>query len=64
MLIIDRFEGDYALIETDKGMINVPRSALPKAAKEGDCLRLVIDTDDTTARKKRIDDMMETLFKN
>ena len=63
MIVIDRFEGDFAVIETDNGMINIPRSELPTVAKEGDTLRIVIDTDDTDLRKKRIDGMMDELFK-
>ena len=63
MLIIDRFEGDFAVIETDNGMIDIPRSELPTGAKEGDVLRLVIDTDGTESRKERIDGMMARLFK-
>lgn len=38
MNIIDRFEGEYAVIETDGGMINVLRSELPENAAEGDVL--------------------------
>ena len=38
MNIIDRFEEDYAVIETDGGMINVLRSELPENAAEGDVL--------------------------
>ena len=64
MLIIDRFEGDFAVVETDKGFVNIPRSELPKGAKEGDCLRFVIDESDTAARKKRIDGMMAGIFKD
>ena len=63
MLIIDRFEGEYAVVETDKGMINIPRADLPTGAKEGDALKLTIDADGTKARKKRIDGMMNSLFK-
>lgn len=38
MIIIDRFEGDLAVLETDDGMINVERSLLPENAAEGDVL--------------------------
>ncbi len=38
MNIIDRFEGEYAVIETDGGIINVLRSELPENAAEGDVL--------------------------
>ncbi|MDR2900006.1 MAG: DUF3006 domain-containing protein [Treponema sp.] len=64
MLVIDRFEGDFAVIETDKGMINVPMSDLPSGAKEGDMLSLIISSDETSARKKKIDGMMNRLFKD
>ena len=64
MLIIDRFEGDFAVIEIDGGMISIPRSELPAGAKEGNTLRLVIDADDTEARIKRIGGMMDKLFKD
>ena len=64
MLIIDRFEGDYAVIETNGRTVDIPRSELPADAKEGVTLRLVIDADDTASRKKRIDGMMNSLFKD
>lgn len=35
-MTIDRFEGDYAVLETDEGMISVHRAYLPSSAKEGD----------------------------
>ena len=64
MLIIDRFEGDYAVIEINGRTVDIPRSELPAGAKEGVALRLVIDADDTASRKKRIDGMMNSLFKD
>ncbi|SEH47879.1 Protein of unknown function [Ruminococcus flavefaciens] len=54
MIIIDRFEGSLAVLETDDGMINVERSLLPENAAEGDVL--VYDgswTVDTTATEQR-----------
>jgi len=64
MLTIDRFEGDYAVVETSENMIDIPRSELPADAKEGDLLRLVVDADATKARKEKIGAMMNNLFKN
>ena len=64
MLVIDRFEGDFAVVETDKGMLNIPRSELPPSAKEGDTLRFVIDAGETAARKRRIEGIMDSLFKD
>ena len=38
MTVIDRFEGEYAVIETENGMISVKRSLLPDDSREGDVL--------------------------
>ena len=64
MLIIDRFENEYAVLETDNGFVNIPRADLPNTAREGDILILSINDTDTTARKKRINDKMKQLFKD
>ena len=63
MIIIDRFEGDKAVLEVDTGHVNIPITNLPKGAKEGDVLRFVIDADETKNRKQRIDGMMNRVFK-
>lgn len=41
--IIDRFEGDCALIEVDGKIVEIPKNKLPKEVKEGD--QIVIDGD-------------------
>ena len=64
MLIIDRFEGDFAVVETDMGMMNIPKSELPTDAREGDVLRISVDADETQGRKQRISAMMDKLFKD
>ena len=64
MLIIDRFEGEFAIVETDKGMVSIPRADIPAAAREGDVLALEIDKAETGGRKERIDGMMDKLFKD
>lgn len=57
MTIIDRFEGDLAVLETDDGMINVERSLLPENAAEGDVLvydgSWTVDTAATEQRRER-----------
>ena len=63
LLIIDRFEGNFAVVETSEGLINIPRTDLPVGAQEGDKLTLVLDKTGTEARKERIDGMMDKLFK-
>jgi hypothetical protein len=64
MLIIDRFEGGFAVIETSIGMINIPIADLPSGAKENDVLQLVISESETENRKQKISGMMNYLFKD
>lgn len=56
MIIIDRFEGNFAVLETENGMVNVERSRLPYNASEGDILvwnqgNYLIDHEATQQRK-------------
>ena len=67
--IVDRFEGNYAVCETeDKSFINIERYRLPKDAKEGDCLiekedgSFYTDTDTTEERKRLIRRKLDSLF--
>jgi hypothetical protein len=69
LLIIDRFEGDFAVCEDDKRrMTHVRRSEIPVQAAEGDCLiadpqkGYVLDAGETARRKARIKDKMDRLF--
>jgi len=65
MLIIDRFEGSFAVVEYKEGhTFNLPRSLLPPGSKEGNVLTLTITIDDesTASRKRRIEALMEELF--
>lgn len=62
-LIIDRFEGDFAVCETESlEFVNIPKKALPENAVEGDVITVKIDGDETRERKKRIDGLMNSLF--
>ena len=62
-LIIDRFEGDFAVCETESlDFVNIPKKALPENAVEGDVITVKIDGDETHERKKRIDGLMNSLF--
>ena len=62
MLIIDRFEGDFAVIETSGGMVNIPVADIPANCKEGDVLTLALNSSASKQRKKRIDGLMNDLF--
>lgn len=64
MLVIDRFEGEMAVIEYNGRTFNLPRSLLPAETKEGDVLRvsITVDKEQTAKRKKKIESLMEELF--
>lgn len=64
-IIIDRFEGDVAVIETqDKQMLNIPKALLPREAREGDVISIDIDRNETEKRSKRIASLMDNLWKD
>lgn len=62
-LIIDRFEGDFAICEKEnREMINIDKDKIPSGAKEGHVLvlinnRIEIDEEET---KKRINEIEKT----
>lgn len=65
-LIIDRFEGKYAILESqDKNpmIFNFPRHLLPQEAKEGIVLNINIDIDheETKRRKDKIQNLHNKL---
>jgi len=65
-LIIDRFEGKYAILESqDKNplIFNFPRHLLPKEAKEGTVLNfnIGIDQEETKRRKDKIQNLLNKL---
>ncbi|SKC86996.1 DUF3006 domain-containing protein [Maledivibacter halophilus] len=67
-LVIDRFEGDYAVCEKeDRIMIDIEKSKLPSDAKEGDVIVLIdgkysIDLEETNKRKKEIEKLIDDLW--
>lgn len=61
--IIDRFEGEFAVIEAEnKKMYNIQKEILPSDVKEGDVILIVIDRDATNKRKDKIAKMMNDLW--
>ncbi len=52
MLVIDRFEGEYALIEMNRRIFHIPKVLLPKGAKEGDVLTMQIAVDMEATKKQ------------
>ena len=67
-VIVDRFEGEYAVCEKeDKTMIDIERSKIPAEAKEGDALlvednKIIIDEEETKKREERIKDLTKDLW--
>ena len=66
--IIDRFEGDFAVCETDNGMVNIEKNRLPENVKSGDVLiktnkGFVFDNQTKSDRLKKIKDLQNKLFK-
>ncbi len=57
MMIIDRFEGDIAVIEGDDGIFDISRDLLPDNAAEGDVIISAdgiyyVDEEETENRRK------------
>lgn len=68
MMIIDRFEGDFAVCEEESGSFTkIPKVFLPGDCREGDCLVLTpggswqVDRAATAERRQMIRRMLENL---
>lgn len=68
MLVIDRFEGDFAVCEDENGeMKNIPIPMLPENAKEGSIIVMinnsyVVDENETKNRLERIKKLQDSLW--
>jgi hypothetical protein len=67
-VVIDRFEGDYAVCEKEnREMIDIKKNILPNEAKENDVLdiegdKIIIDIEETKKRKKDIEELTKDLW--
>lgn len=62
-VIIDRFEGNYAIVELpDMTFEDMPISLIPSEAKEGDVISIEINSEVTNMRKSRINKLMDDLW--
>lgn len=53
-IIIDRFEGDFAVVELeDKSFVDMPLKLIPEGAKEGDILEIEINREETEKLHER-----------
>ena len=65
MLIIDRFEGDWAIIETEnRHTFSLPRFVLPSGIKEGDVISIQVEIDlvATKGRAEKSKHMLDNFF--
>ena len=59
---VDRFEGEFAVVETpDLQMCNIPRILCPNA-KEGDVLSIKINSGETDKARERVKKLMDEVF--
>ena len=66
ILIIDRIEGNWAVIEYEGITFNIPKNLLPQNAKEGDVINIIISVDSkaTSERRYNMDKLMDELFED
>ncbi len=66
MFVIDRFEGDWVIVEANRNIFKLPRELLPPEAMEGDVIRLNVQIDPaaTANLKNKIDDLARKLFRD
>lgn len=62
--IVDRFEGDYAVIEYYDKALKLPRVFFPAEAHEGDVLDVIIilETGETDRLKSETEKLMEDVW--
>ncbi len=61
-VIIDRFEGKYAVVETESGaQAELLRLLVPDAG-EGDVVDIIINAEETEKRRKKIKSLKDMLF--
>ncbi|NLL71040.1 MAG: DUF3006 domain-containing protein [Epulopiscium sp.] len=67
MIILDRFEGEQAILEIHGKMKQVPRLQVAEGVQEGDVLKIinnqyVCDEEETIKRRKYIESLMKNLW--
>ncbi|MFA9378196.1 MAG: DUF3006 domain-containing protein [Lachnotalea sp.] len=67
-LVIDRFEGKYAVCMQEDSIINIPRYKVPINAKDGDCLVMengffVVQKEVTEDKRYKVKKIMDDLKK-
>lgn len=64
-VIIDRFEGDFAVVELDgRGFSKIPKELIPKGAEEGTVLTIYVNKEETEKRKEEISRLFNDVWNN
>lgn len=50
--VIDRFEGDFAVVSVNSEFLNIPKSLLPEESKEGEVVYITITDEEKETRVK------------
>lgn len=69
MIILDRFEGNFAVVEEDGKIKNFPRELFDENITEGSVVvkkggRYFADDKETAARRKEIAELQDSLFED
>lgn len=63
-VIIDRIEGNYAVVEISKGKMVTVSKELFAGANEGDVVEITVLKKETEERKKKIEKLMDNVFED
>ncbi len=61
-VIIDRFEGDLAIVEIEEGLFGTISKALIPNADEGDVINISIDKTEAKNKREKINNLINDLF--
>lgn len=63
-ITVDRFEGEFAVVEAENGKIyNIPCELVPDA-KEGSVINIYVDKERTEKQKNEVQSLVDELFKD
>ena len=63
-VIIDRFEGDYAIVEIEVGKYAKLSKELVPNFNEGDVIKIEFDENETIKRKNRVKELIKNVFED
>ena len=69
MIILDRFEGDFAVVEDNGVMKNIPKALIDKKVTEGSVIikkgdKYFLDEKNSAARRSKIAELQNSLFED